>query len=29
MAMMSLSAALTPFTGQNFGAGRLDRVRRA
>jgi putative MATE family efflux protein len=27
MAMMSLSAALTPFTGQNFGAGRLDRVR--
>jgi putative MATE family efflux protein len=27
MALMSLSAALTPFTGQNFGAGRLDRVR--
>lgn len=28
MAMMSLSAALTPFTGQNFGAGRLDRVEQ-
>ncbi len=27
MAMMALSAAMTPFTGQNFGAGRLDRVR--
>ena len=27
LAMMSLSAAMTPFTGQNFGAGRLDRVR--
>ncbi len=26
MAMMSLSAAMTPFTGQNFGAGKLDRV---
>ncbi|MEZ5564283.1 MAG: MATE family efflux transporter [Gammaproteobacteria bacterium] len=27
MAMMSLSAAMTPFTGQNIGAKRLDRVR--
>jgi putative MATE family efflux protein len=27
LAFMSLSAAMTPFTGQNFGAGRLDRVR--
>lgn len=27
LAMMSLSAAMTPFTGQNFGAKRLDRVR--
>jgi putative MATE family efflux protein len=27
MALMALSAAITPFTGQNFGAGRLDRVR--
>lgn len=27
MVLMALSAALTPFTGQNFGAGRLDRVR--
>ena len=27
MALMALSAAMTPFTGQNFGAGRLDRVR--
>jgi putative MATE family efflux protein len=27
MALMSLSAAMTPFTGQNFGAGQLDRVR--
>jgi putative MATE family efflux protein len=27
MAMMALSAAMTPFTGQNFGAKRLDRVR--
>jgi putative MATE family efflux protein len=27
MALMSVSAALTPFTGQNFGAGRLDRVQ--
>lgn len=27
MAMMSLSAAMTPFAGQNFGAGRLDRVQ--
>lgn len=28
MALMALSAAMTPFTGQNFGAGRLDRVRQ-
>ncbi len=28
LAMMALSAAMTPFTGQNFGAGRLDRVRQ-
>lgn len=28
MALMALSAAMTPFTGQNFGAGRLDRVRK-
>jgi putative MATE family efflux protein len=27
MALMSLSAAMTPFTGQNFGAGQLGRVR--
>ena len=27
MAMMALSAAMTPFTGQNYGAGHLDRVR--
>jgi putative MATE family efflux protein len=27
LAMMGLSAAMTPFTGQNFGAQRLDRVR--
>ncbi|MCC5794717.1 MAG: MATE family efflux transporter [Chromatiales bacterium] len=27
LVLMSLSAAMTPFTGQNFGAGRLDRVR--
>jgi putative MATE family efflux protein len=27
MALMALSAAMTPFTGQNFGAGKLDRVR--
>ena len=27
LSMMALSAAMTPFTGQNFGAGRLDRVR--
>ena len=27
LAMMGLSAAMTPFTGQNFGARRLDRVR--
>lgn len=27
LALMALSAAMTPFTGQNFGAGRLDRVR--
>ncbi len=27
LAMMALSAAMTPFTGQNYGAGRLDRVR--
>lgn len=27
MALMALSAAITPFTGQNFGAGRLERVR--
>lgn len=27
VAFMALSAAMTPFTGQNFGAGRLDRVR--
>jgi putative MATE family efflux protein len=26
LAMMSLSAAMTPFVGQNFGAQRLDRV---
>jgi Na+-driven multidrug efflux pump len=24
---MALSAAMTPFTGQNFGAGKLERVR--
>lgn len=27
MAMMALSAGMTPFVGQNFGAQRLDRVR--
>ncbi|MBM4197501.1 MAG: MATE family efflux transporter [Gammaproteobacteria bacterium] len=27
MVLMALAAAMTPFTGQNFGAGRLDRVR--
>jgi putative MATE family efflux protein len=27
MALMALSAAMTPFTGQNFGAGQLERVR--
>ncbi len=27
MALMALSGAMTPFTGQNFGAGQLDRVR--
>jgi putative MATE family efflux protein len=27
LAMMALSAAMTPFTGQNFGANKLDRVR--
>ena len=27
LAVMSLSAAMTPFTGQNFGARRLERVR--
>lgn len=27
LAFMALSAAMTPFTGQNFGAQRLDRVR--
>jgi Na+-driven multidrug efflux pump len=27
MALMSLSAAMTPFTGQNFGAKNLERVR--
>ncbi len=27
LALMSLSAAMTPFVGQNYGAGRLDRVR--
>jgi len=27
MAMMALSGAMTPFTGQNFGAGNLERVR--
>ncbi len=27
MVLMALSAAMTPFAGQNFGAGRLDRVR--
>lgn len=27
MALMALSAAMTPFTGQNFGAGCFDRVR--
>ncbi|MEO8225247.1 MAG: MATE family efflux transporter, partial [Gammaproteobacteria bacterium] len=27
LAMMGLSAAMTPFTGQNAGAKRLDRVR--
>ena len=26
LVMMSVSAALTPFAGQNFGAGRFDRV---
>ncbi len=26
LAMMSLSAAMTPFTGQNIGAKRLDRI---
>jgi putative MATE family efflux protein len=26
LALMSLSAAMTPYTGQNFGARRLDRV---
>jgi putative MATE family efflux protein len=28
LALMALSAAMTPFTGQNFGAGRLDRVQQ-
>jgi Na+-driven multidrug efflux pump len=27
LAFMALSSAMTPFVGQNFGAGRLDRVR--
>lgn len=27
LAMMSLSAAMTPFTGQNIGAKRLDRIQ--
>lgn len=27
LAMMALSAAMTPFVGQNYGAKRLDRVR--
>jgi putative MATE family efflux protein len=27
LSLMALSAAMTPFTGQNFGAKRLDRVR--
>ncbi|MBN8279385.1 MAG: MATE family efflux transporter [Gammaproteobacteria bacterium] len=27
LAMMALSAAMTPFVGQNFGAKRLDRIR--
>lgn len=27
MALMALAVAMTPFTGQNFGAGRLDRIR--
>lgn len=27
LAMMALSAAMTPFVGQNFGAKRLDRVQ--
>lgn len=27
MAFMALSAGMTPFVGQNFGAGRLDRIR--
>lgn len=27
LAMMALSAGMTPFVGQNFGAQRLDRVR--
>jgi putative MATE family efflux protein len=28
LALMALSAAMTPFTGQNFGARRLDRVEQ-
>jgi putative MATE family efflux protein len=27
MALMALSAGITPFAGQNFGAGKLERVR--
>lgn len=27
MALMALSAGMTPFVGQNFGAGKLERVR--
>jgi putative MATE family efflux protein len=27
LSLMALSAAMTPFTGQNFGAGKLERVR--
>ena len=26
MALMALGAAITPFSGQNFGAGNYDRV---
>ncbi len=29
MVLMAMSSSIGPFVGQNFGAGRLDRIRRA